>query len=364
LRAGIAIVVPQKTEKTAKLVAKLDPKATGKGAVLGPGADATIATSPDEGDKDGAGVSASSGDDDEILVAVPDRVFNYEGRDRVFYRTRDGDTLNDIAEAVGVRPDDLLDWNNLDPTAKLHPKMVLQIYVRKDFDPTQIVLLDSARVRVVTLGSEEFLDLEAARRGKRRLVIEAKAGETLARMGRRYGLTVGDLARINRFSYNTELQPGQKVVVYSPVGASPRELAQGLAPDLRRDRGGTTLTRAGAAKIDTKIETKNGIKIGTKTGTKTGTKIGAKTADRTDRATERSGGPPGVRAVAPPLVKSGERMPGRDHALPSPILGKPAPARATVANARGDRIGEGDADKASARAQGKGPSSKAAPKKK
>ena len=165
-----------------------------------------------------------------MLVAVPDRSFSYEGRERVFYRARDGDSLDEIADAFGVRTDELCEWNNVDPSAKLHPRMVLQLFVRKDFDPAGVVLLDPAKVRVVTLGSEEFLELETARRGKKRLYYTAKSGDTLAKLGRRYGLTPGDLARINRFSYNTELHEGDRVVVYSPTGDAPHERDDGDDP--------------------------------------------------------------------------------------------------------------------------------------
>ena len=89
------------------------------------------------------------------------------------------------------------------------------------------MLLDPTQVRVVTLGSEEFLELETARRGKKRLYYTAKAGDTLSKIGPRYGLTPGDLARINRFSYNTELHEGDRVVVYSPTGELPRETHDG-----------------------------------------------------------------------------------------------------------------------------------------
>ena len=116
--------------------------------------------------------------------------------------------------------------------------MVLQIFVRKDFDPAGVVLLDPAKVRVVTLGSEEFLELETARRGKKRLYYTAKAGDTLAKLGRRYGLTPGDLARINRFSYNTELHEGDRVVVYSPTGDAPHELTMGMTPGQKRPERG------------------------------------------------------------------------------------------------------------------------------
>jgi len=230
LHAGIAIVVPRK--KGDKAADKREQsEASARLAAASPGGDG----------------AATASDDDEILVAVPDRVFNYEGRERVFYQTREGDTLDGIADALGVRTDDLVEWNNLDPEAKLHPKMVLQVFVRKDFDPTAIVLLDAARVKAVTLGSDEFLELEAARRGKRRLVVETKSGDTLVKLGRRYGLTVGDLARINRFSYNTELRDGQKVVVYAPIGEPPRDVAQGMAGATRRDRGLTGVARGGTA---------------------------------------------------------------------------------------------------------------------
>src|SRR6185437_13825668 len=122
--------------------------------------------------------------------------------------------------------------------------MVLQIYVRKDFDPAGVLLLDPAKVRVVTCGSEEFLALEAARRGRKRLYYSAKAGDTLAKLGRRYGLTPGDLARINRFSYNTELHEGDRIVVYSPTGEAPRDVTHGMTPGEKRP-GRTTAAAAG-----------------------------------------------------------------------------------------------------------------------
>jgi membrane-bound lytic murein transglycosylase D len=220
LRAGMSIVISKQKEKPAEKTDK----------------------TPEDGEAD-----------DSIIVAVPDRAFGYDGRERVFYRTRDGDTLEEIADAFGVRGEDLVEWNNIDPGARLHPRMVLQIFVRKDFDPAGIVLLDPGKVRVVTLGSEEFLELETARRGKKRLFYTCKAGDTLAKLGRRYGLTPGDLARINRFSYNTELHEGDRIVVYSPTGDAPREVSMGMTPSKKRPERGApparaTETKPGAAK--------------------------------------------------------------------------------------------------------------------
>jgi membrane-bound lytic murein transglycosylase D len=169
---------------------------------------------------------AASGDniDDTILVAVPDRVFGTQGRERVFYRTRDGDTLADIAAVFDVTADNIVEWNNIDPDAKLQPKLILQLFVREGLDRAGVVLLDPDKVRVVTLGSEEFLELEAARRGKTRLFYSARSGDTLAKIAKRYGLTPGDLARVNRLSATSELTEGQKVVVYSPTPELPKEI--------------------------------------------------------------------------------------------------------------------------------------------
>jgi membrane-bound lytic murein transglycosylase D len=225
LRAGTAIVVPRRGTAV---------------AAKDPGKDKGDKSDRGKDDDDGRVVAgrAAPADDDMVLVAVPERSFSYEGRERVFYRTRDGDALDEIAETFGVMPDDIVEWNNLDPAAKLQPRLILQMYVRKDFDPAGVFLVDSSKVRVVTLGSEEFLELETAQRGKKRVFYTCKSGDNLAKVGRRYGLTAGDLARINRFSYNTELHEGQKIVVYSPSGEVPREVTMGLTPEPRRSSSG------------------------------------------------------------------------------------------------------------------------------
>ena len=173
-----------------------------------------------------APVAATDETDDTILVAVPDRAFAYQGRERVFYRTRDGDTVADVAAVFDVTPDNIVEWNNVDPDAKLQPKLILQLFVREGFDRSNVVLLDADKIRVVTLGSEEFLELEAARRGKTRLFYSARAGDTLTKIAKRYGLAPGDLARVNRLSAASELTEGQKVVVYSPTPELPKEITR------------------------------------------------------------------------------------------------------------------------------------------
>jgi len=199
--------------------------------------------------RSGVTAPASSGGDatdDTILVAVPDRTLNIPGSERVFYRTREGDTLDEIADVFHVTVDHLVDWNNLDPEAKLQPRLVLQIFVRDGFDRTNVALLDPDKIRLVTLGSQEFLDLEAARRGKTRLQYTARPGDTLAKIAKRYGLAPGDLARINRLSAASELGDGQKIVVYSPTPELPREITAANSVSAKRSAptGKTVLAKS------------------------------------------------------------------------------------------------------------------------
>jgi membrane-bound lytic murein transglycosylase D len=155
-------------------------------------------------------------DDTPMLVAVPRREFTYADRERVFYRVCDGDTLDELAAVFKVQASEIVTWNNVDPRARLQAGMVLQLYVSADLDRSALALLAPELVRVVEIGSEEFHDMETALRGKTRLTYTARAGDTLNKIARRYGLAGPDLARINRISWNSELSAGQPVIVYSP----------------------------------------------------------------------------------------------------------------------------------------------------
>ena len=132
----------------------------------------------------------------------------------------------------------------------------------------------------MTLGSEEFLELETARRGKKRLYYTAKGGDTLVKLGRRYGLTPGDLARINRFSYNTELHEGDRVVVYSPTGDPPQERTMGMTPGKKRPERGTTTVAATRATPDPAAKKKPATAVA---------KTDAKPAAKADKPSDKSG---------------------------------------------------------------------------
>jgi LysM repeat protein len=109
---------------------------------------------------------------------------------------------------------DLARWNAIDQAAKVIPGMILQAFVAEDFDESRVVLLDPEKVRLMTAGSGAFLDEYEERNGRKRLIYTVRRGDTLAAIGRRFGLSVGSLARINRFDRRTKLKVGQQIVVY------------------------------------------------------------------------------------------------------------------------------------------------------
>ena len=127
-----------------------------------------------------------------------------------------GDTVASVAKALDVKASQLIKWNALDADAKLHPRMVLQAFVAPDFDADahHVSLLDEDDLIVVTRGSDEHLDLAEQRTGRVRSEYVAKGGEKLADIAKKHGMGSHDLARINRISYDTVLQPGQKIIIY------------------------------------------------------------------------------------------------------------------------------------------------------
>ena len=172
------------------------------------------------------------------VVAVPPGNFQYTSRDRVFYEVRQGDSLAAIASAFGVTQAELVAWNALDSAARLHAGMVFQVFVdkRRSLDDVRHVVEQEAMVLVT--GTQEFYEHHEALNGRTRLVISCKEGDTLASVGKRYGMSVGSMERVNRRSRRDPLSPGDRVVVYAagtrpsstPNGAEPVALGSATAP--------------------------------------------------------------------------------------------------------------------------------------
>ena len=166
-----------------------------------------------------APVAAASGAADKTPVVVPSDIFVYPNHKRVFYKILVGDTLPDVAQALHVSVDDLRRWNELDPASRLHEGMTVQAFVPDSVDLSKVVLLSENDVRVLVVGTEEFFAFWDTK-GKRRLVVQAKAGDTLESVGKRYGVQASLMERINRRGRGDVLQNGETVVVYVAGNAS------------------------------------------------------------------------------------------------------------------------------------------------
>jgi len=192
----------------------------------------------------GSGVDAKDGE--ALIVALPDKDLTVPGKKRVFYRVVAGDSIDSVADALGVAPSELLDWNGLDDNGKLHPKMILAAWVRPDFDADRhhVALLDEADLVVVTRGSAEHLELAEQRAGRVRTEYVAKGKEKLGDVAKRYGMGSHDLARINQISYDTVLEAGQTIVVYEVADPSRSKRADEQWHKTPRARRGKTTTHA------------------------------------------------------------------------------------------------------------------------
>jgi membrane-bound lytic murein transglycosylase D len=167
------------------------------------------------------------------VVAVPADIFVYPDRRRVFYRVVAGDTLPQIAGAFHVSTDEVRRWNDLDPAARLQEGMTIQLFVPLDADLSSAVFLNESDVRVVTVGSEEFFAYHEGLKGKKRITVTAKKGETLEQIGRKYGVSAPVMERINRQNRGHVMKEGETVALYvnAQPGAPPKDPVASARPE-------------------------------------------------------------------------------------------------------------------------------------
>ncbi|MCB9619560.1 MAG: transglycosylase SLT domain-containing protein [Sandaracinus sp.] len=165
------------------------------------------------------------------VVVVPEAPAPRADRTRVFYRVTSRDELSEIARFFRVTVDEIRRWNRVDPTAALHAGLVLQIHTPRAVDLSRAVVWRENDVDVLTLGSERFFDAHERSVGRVRFRYRVVEGDTVASIARRFGLSDGSLARINRFGRRTDLQVGQEVVVYAETDRVPAALRRALGID-------------------------------------------------------------------------------------------------------------------------------------
>jgi membrane-bound lytic murein transglycosylase D len=156
--------------------------------------------------------------EDERVVVVARESKVQAGMRRVFYRVVPGDTLSSIAKAFQVRRSDLLEWNRIDTSARLQAKMALAIYVPERQVLSGVRYASEADVRILVAGSQPFAEYFEGLRGNERIVIQARAGDTLANLATKYNINAATLERVNRRPRNSRYAEGEEIVLYAPRG--------------------------------------------------------------------------------------------------------------------------------------------------
>jgi membrane-bound lytic murein transglycosylase D len=133
---------------------------------------------------------------------------------QVFYRTRPGDKLGQLAALFHVTQQQLVRWNNLNPRAVLVRGMLLMVFVPPGTSLKNVRVYRPREVHTVEVGSREFHRLHLSRRGKVRIVYTVRRRDTIKRIARRFRLSVGSIARQNKISRRAKLRRGQKIVLY------------------------------------------------------------------------------------------------------------------------------------------------------
>lgn len=151
------------------------------------------------------------------LAAVPPLDVG-AGQRLVFYRVTRAATPRTIEDGLGVPWSKIVAWNDIDPSARLQDALLLQVLVPRSFDAEKrgVRVLERDEVEHVIRGTRAHLEAELARRDLVRRAYKVRKGDTLARIGRKYDLSIGSLARINGFPRAHKPEPGDLVIVYVP----------------------------------------------------------------------------------------------------------------------------------------------------
>lgn len=148
-------------------------------------------------------------------AAVPALAVGPEQR-RVFFAVTRATTPRGLAEAFGVPWARIVAWNDLDPQARLQPGQVLQLLVPRGFDAraARVLALEASEVDLMVRGSREHIEASLRERGLTRRGYHVRKNEDLQKIGKKFNLSDGDLARINGFARNHQPSPGTVIVVY------------------------------------------------------------------------------------------------------------------------------------------------------
>ncbi|MFV8753385.1 LysM peptidoglycan-binding domain-containing protein [Nannocystaceae bacterium ST9] len=152
------------------------------------------------------------------LVAVPE-LHVPRGQTLMFFRVTRATGEQAVAKAFGVAWSQIVAWNDLDPHARMVDGQYLQVLVPEGFDraKAKVRAYASGEVRKVVRGTVEHVDALLAERELVRRGYKVHKGDTLAKIAKKYELSLGSLARINGVPREHEVQPGDVLVLYVPA---------------------------------------------------------------------------------------------------------------------------------------------------
>ena len=138
----------------------------------------------------------------------------------VFFEVTRATSPRGLSEAFGVAWDNIVLWNDLDPQARLQPGQILQIVVPRGFDAhaARVDVFEQKDVELVARGSRDHIEASLKERNLLRRGYHVRKGDDLEKIGKKFDLSDGDLARINNFSRDHTPPPGTVIVVYVAKG--------------------------------------------------------------------------------------------------------------------------------------------------
>lgn len=128
------------------------------------------------------------------------------GRQRVDYEVREGDTLWDIAQRYDVGVRTLAQWNGMAPRDTLRPGQRLVIWRDK-----------GAKDESVSAINPVNFNHPMEQKAQQRIGYTVRKGDSLARISQRFRVSVDALKRWNKLGDGQYLQPGQKLTLYVDV---------------------------------------------------------------------------------------------------------------------------------------------------
>ncbi|MBY5992012.1 LysM peptidoglycan-binding domain-containing protein [Ferrimonas balearica] len=142
-------------------------------------------------------IPVAAKDQEDYVFSAEQRLARQQSTKRAEFKTehvvQSGESLWTIARANKVTVDQLARWNGMAPSDTLRPGRKLVIWVNR-VSETQT---KSSVMRQVTY--------------------TVRSGDSLARIGQRFNVTVNDLIRWNKLQGQKYLQPGQRLTLYVDV---------------------------------------------------------------------------------------------------------------------------------------------------